>query len=92
MVHELRPDIPWDKGRAVLWLLERMETGEAAPVYVGDDETDRDAFRALAGRGVSVLVSATPQPEAGADYRLRDPGETRRLLEALARLAEGAPA
>ena len=45
----------WDKGNVVRALLE--ETPEAVPVaYLGDDLTDEDAFRALAQRGLSVLV------------------------------------
>jgi trehalose-6-phosphatase len=24
-IFELQPDVPWDKGRAVLWLLEQLE-------------------------------------------------------------------
>jgi trehalose-phosphatase len=46
-IHELRPDIDWDKGRAVTWLLGELGLGDpdVLPIYVGDDETDEDAFR-----------------------------------------------
>lgn len=86
-VFELRPDLDWDKGRAVTWLLEvvnRRET-EALPIYVGDDDTDEDAFRALETAGVGVLVSEEDRPTA-ATHRLRDTDGVRRFL---ARLAEG---
>src|SRR5690606_2002095 len=31
-VHEIRPDVEWDKGRAVLWLLERLGLGGALAI------------------------------------------------------------
>jgi trehalose 6-phosphate phosphatase len=113
-VWELRPDLDWDKGRAVLWLLRalglanpsRNRSGESAgslefiPIYIGDDVTDEDAFRALAERpggledgpcrgrgGIGVLVSEEER-ETAARYRLRDPDEVRELLERLADLPE----
>ena len=43
------------KGQAIEALLAESPAGVFA-VYVGDDETDEDAFRALAGRGVGVRV------------------------------------
>jgi trehalose-phosphatase len=87
-VFELRPDLDWDKGRAVLWVLRALglDRPEVAPVYVGDDVTDEDAFRALVGRsgdGLGVLVAEEPRPTA-AHYRLRDPEEVRRFLESFA--------
>jgi trehalose-phosphatase len=90
-IFELQPDVPWDKGRAVRWLLERLElTGpEVLPVYVGDDETDEDAFAALSGDGVGIRVGPPDEP-SGADYHLRDPHELERLLRGvLARLEAG---
>lgn len=83
-VLELRPDIDWDKGRAVLWLLEEMGLGEAdvLPLYLGDDATDEDAFRALSGRGLGILIAEGPQQSA-ADYRLHDPEAVAALLERL---------
>ena len=87
-VLELRPDIRWDKGRALLWLLGRLglDAADAVPLYIGDDETDEDAFTALATRhGIGILVAEAPRPTA-AIYRLRDPGEVLELLERLADL------
>jgi alpha,alpha-trehalase len=82
-VFELQPDVDWDKGRAVLWLIETLRLQDALPVYIGDDVTDEDAFRALAARGVGIAVQETAQPTA-ANYTLRDPGEVRALLASLA--------
>jgi trehalose-phosphatase len=82
-VLELQPDVDWDKGRAVLWLIESLGLQDALPVYIGDDVTDEDAFRALAGRGVGIAVQEAPQPTA-AQYTVRDPDEVRALLAGLA--------
>lgn len=84
-IFELRPDLDWDKGHALLWLLEtlHLDRGEVVPIYVGDDVTDEDAFRVIEGRGIGVLVAEEPR-ETAAAYSLRDPEEVRVLLERLA--------
>ncbi len=90
-VFELRPRMDWDKGRAVLWLLDTLGLSgtEITPIYIGDDLTDEDAFAALKERGLSLLVSERPLPTA-ADYRLRDTDEVGGFLETLSRmLSEG---
>ena len=117
-VYELRPDVKWDKGEAVLYLLEllrRRETdfdeygdddgvseeriagftedewyGGVLPVYVGDDVTDEDAFRAIAPFGaVSVLVCPSgdkvERPRAThATHTLRDVDDVRAFVDELA--------
>lgn len=69
-----------DKGHAV-----RTVLGEAAPgtpvAYLGDDLTDEDAFEALEGRGLRVLVRAELRPTA-ADVWLRPPDELLAFLRA----------
>jgi len=87
MVWELRPDVDWDKGSALLWLLGRLglDRPDAAPIFLGDDVTDEDAFAAVNRRGgIGILVAEEPRATAAA-YRLRDPAAA---LEWLARLAE----
>ena len=83
-VHELQPDIDWNKGRALMWLLETLglEGGNVVPIYIGDDRTDEDAFQTLASRGIGVLVSEEPRHTA-ASYSLKDPAEVERFLRAL---------
>lgn len=83
-VLELRPDVDWDKGRAVLWLLDRLAlAGGPGVLYIGDDVTDESAFAALRGRGgVTVVVAGEPRPTAAA-YRLADPDEVGRFLDGL---------
>jgi trehalose-phosphatase len=83
-VYELLPNIDWDKGKAVLWLLEHLglERPDARPIYIGDDRTDEDAFRALEQRGIGILVSEEPRPTA-ARYSLKDPPEVECFLREL---------
>src|SRR5919197_255481 len=83
-VYELQPDIDWDKGRAGLWLLEALGSArvKVRPIYIGDDRTDEDAFRALGQRGVGILVSEEQRPTA-ANYSLKDPSEVERFLREL---------
>ena len=84
-VYELLPDIDWDKGKAVLWLLEVMgsESREIFPIYIGDDLTDEDVFRAIKQRGVGIVVSEQPRPTA-ARYALKNPTEVERFLRQIA--------
>jgi trehalose 6-phosphate phosphatase len=83
-VYELLPNIDWDKGKAVLWLLGQpgLVRANARPIYIGDDRTDEDAFRAVEQRGVGILVSEEPRPTA-AGYALSDPPEVERFLREL---------
>src|SRR4029453_7557217 len=84
-VYELLPRIEWDKGKAVMWLLEAvgLERENVRPIYIGDDNTDEDAFRTIEKRGVGILVSEQPQPTT-ARYSLKNPAEVERFLRALA--------
>jgi trehalose 6-phosphate phosphatase len=75
---ELRPKLDWDKGRALLHLLA-MFNPEAVPIYLGDDETDEDAFLAVSNLGTGILVAPEARPTA-AQFRLNDPDEVRAFL------------
>ncbi|MGE0873944.1 MAG: trehalose-phosphatase [Burkholderiales bacterium] len=92
MVFELRPDIDWDKGNAVLWLLQRFgaSSRSTVPVYIGDDLTDEDAFEALAGRGLCIAVRHDETRQTAADYVLADVAEVKRFLAWLSALAKDA--
>lgn len=91
MVFELRPAVDWDKGRAVLWLLKTLGLGgpDVCPIYIGDDVTDEDAFRALGDRGAGIVVTELPRPTA-ARWSLQDVPEVRAFLERLGRLSRNA--
>ncbi|MCX5825792.1 MAG: trehalose-phosphatase [Deltaproteobacteria bacterium] len=89
-VCEIRPSVAWDKGKTVLWLLEKVEgtVGEAPwPVCLGDDRTDEDAFREIRERGVTVFVGAPRETEAM--YYLGSIGEVAEFLGRLARIRKG---
>ncbi len=86
-VFELRPAVAWDKGRVVRWLVERMgsEGAEVVPVYVGDDGTDEDAFRAVSGTGIGIRVG-NDDAWSSATYALADVAEVEHLLLRMAAL------
>ncbi|MEE9608489.1 MAG: bifunctional alpha,alpha-trehalose-phosphate synthase (UDP-forming)/trehalose-phosphatase [Myxococcota bacterium] len=80
---EARPPIGWDKGRAVLHIL-RTRYGPAwsenvRVIYVGDDQTDEDAFRFLSGLAVTFRVGSADTPTAAA-RRLPDTDAVRALI------------
>lgn len=84
---EARPPIGWDKGRALLHIL-RARYGptwseEVRVIYVGDDYTDEDAFRFLAGLAVTFRVGSADTSTA-ATRRLPDVNAVQSLLEWLA--------
>jgi trehalose 6-phosphate phosphatase len=92
MVFEIQPKIDWDKGKAVLYLVEALglSADEYVPMYMGDDHTDEHAFEALQGRGIGVFVGRADDPEVGgrttyADYILNSMTEVEQFLNGLAR-------
>ncbi len=62
-----------NKGTALRGLLDRSPPGTVV-AYLGDDRTDEDAFAALEGRGLRVLVKGEPRQTA-ADIRIEPPDE-----------------
>lgn len=84
VVHEhhavdVRPAIEWDRGACVDALLDGAPDG-SLPVYLGADETDRPAFRAVERHdGVSVGVGCD-----GAQIRLDGPEDSVAFLRWLA--------
>ncbi|AXC14140.1 Alpha,alpha-trehalose-phosphate synthase [UDP-forming] [Acidisarcina polymorpha] len=56
------------------------EPADAIVAYLGDDRTDEEAFRALSGRGLRVLVRETVRPTA-ADLWLKPPDELLAFLD-----------
>lgn len=75
---ELRVAHP-DKGDAVAAILENLNS-QAPIAFLGDDLTDEDAFRALASRGLSVLVRPEYR-ETRANIWLKPPHELIGFLE-----------
>jgi trehalose 6-phosphate phosphatase len=88
-IHELRPDIDWDKGRAIEMLLVELDAEDRVPIYVGDDLTDEDGFRAVVARGgIAVVVRGeADERDTLADAVLDAPAATARFLRELAQLS-----
>lgn len=84
-VFEIAPPIDWDKGKVALWLIARQQFREGQnkvlPIYIGDDVTDEDAFRALRGRGLTVFVGKPKRSYA--QYYLKNPKEVIKFLQAI---------
>ncbi|MEX2230152.1 MAG: trehalose-phosphatase [Dehalococcoidia bacterium] len=91
-VMELRPDVDWDKGSALHRLVDQLhlDRRRVLPLYGGDDLTDEDAFRALAGWGIGVLVRDAESAERStvADVAVDGPEAFRALLDRIALLIE----
>jgi alpha,alpha-trehalase len=87
---ELRPDLDWDKGSALRWILDLIaDGGPVRAIYIGDDVTDEDAFRALPPSGLPVVVRGEDDDRrTAARYALTDPEQVRRVIERLADLAD----
>jgi trehalose 6-phosphate phosphatase len=92
MVYEVQPKVDWDKGKAVMYLLETLELDrdDVVTMYVGDDVTDEDAFESLEGRGIGIFVGRADDPEVAgrttsADYVLYTIPEVEKVLDGLAR-------
>lgn len=83
-VCEAVPDVPWNKGRAVEAMQERVARDAGSlpwTLFAGDDWTDEHAFEALGDNGVSVCVGDRPSMAA---HRLASPAAVEALLAALA--------
>ncbi|GMH08913.1 hypothetical protein Nepgr_010753 [Nepenthes gracilis] len=83
-VMEIRPLIEWNKGHALEYLLETLDcfdSNDVLPIYIGDDQTDEDAFKVIRsrGQGFPIIVSSKPK-DTKASYSLRDPSEVLSFL------------
>eukprot|EP00618_Florenciella_parvula_P001738 CAMPEP_0119519748 /NCGR_PEP_ID=MMETSP1344-20130328/35953_1 /TAXON_ID=236787 /ORGANISM="Florenciella parvula, Strain CCMP2471" /LENGTH=309 /DNA_ID=CAMNT_0007557561 /DNA_START=230 /DNA_END=1155 /DNA_ORIENTATION=- len=99
-VFELRPKVDWNKGSAVLWILQALGLNQCKedifPLYLGDDVTDEDAFVALRREhpqnGAAILVRESGdeerKAETSAEYVLRNPDEVLIFLERLTQVQE----
>jgi len=87
-VYELRPAVTWDKGNTIDLLIEKYGKGGKEngllPMYLGDDLTDEDGFRAIEGykAGLSVFVGEQNR-QSKAHYFLESPSEVETFLERL---------
>jgi len=74
-----------NKGKTVCRLLAHRPS---LAVYIGDDQTDEDAFRLLPPESVTIRVGPATMPTA-ARYRVEDPSEVLRFLRAIIEHRQG---
>ncbi len=87
-VYEIKPPVKWDKGKVTLWFLARQQfisgVKNVLPIYVGDDITDEDAFKALKRKGLTVFVGKPGNSKA--DYYLKNTKEVTKFLRSILNL------
>ncbi len=74
---EIRPKVPWDKGNALRYLLEKAGPFDAC-VCLGDDQTDESMFRANSGQ-MNIRIGRSASRTAATHYLL-DPAEVAIVL------------
>jgi len=79
MVFEIQPNVDFHKGETVREILKPFPSLGLLPIYIGDDQTDEDAFRVLKGQGVSVFIGPSGF-SSEADFFLRNPDEVQEFL------------
>ncbi|MFO7997586.1 MAG: trehalose-phosphatase [Bacteroidales bacterium] len=82
---EIKPDLDWHKGKAVLWILDALQLKDRKdhiPVFIGDDITDEDGFEALKDIGFGILVGGHGQ-ETAARYSLKNVFQVRMFFRRL---------
>ena len=89
-VIELRPDLDWDKGKTLRWVIDHLldsGSGPLVPIYLGDDITDEDAFDAVRADGVPIVVRHNDDGDraTAALFGLDSPAQVAEFTERLAR-------
>lgn len=83
-VYELKPAIDWDKGKALLHIINKIfgNKNSVFPIFLGDDLTDEDAFKVIKNWGAGILVGTHEYPTS-AEYLLNDTDEVFTFITAL---------
>jgi alpha,alpha-trehalase len=87
-VVELRPDIAWDNGKMLQWMLHQIDgSGPVLAIYIGDDLTDEDAFDAVRHDGIGIISRHGEDGDrpTAARFALDGPAAVREFIERLAR-------
>lgn len=82
-VLELLPNVDWAKGDAVRAIMRQVECDAKEPVwpvYIGDDETDEDAFEEIGTNGLTIAVG---KRLGGASFQVDDPCAVECFLRAI---------
>lgn len=88
-VFELRPNIDWNKGKALCFITKELgfNTSDYVTIYLGDDLTDEDAFKVLRDNDIGILVSETTR-QTHANYQLRNTKEAYYFLKEMLAIAK----
>ena len=81
-VWEIRPNINWDKGKAVRFVMSEVRSpkSKVVPVFIGDDTTDEDVFKVLK-KGITIRIGKSKKSKA--KYYLKNQSEINRFLNLL---------
>ncbi len=94
-VVELRPNVDWDKGKTLRWVIDHLREAQSGgplmPIYVGDDITDEDAFDAVRQDGIPILVRHNEDGDraTAALFVLDSPAKVGEFTDRLARQLGG---
>lgn len=84
-VFEVRPDIPWDKGKAIAYLQDAHPRASLT-FYLGDDLTDEDGFAVVqSSGGIAIFVGPARQPTK-ALHHLDSPQEVVETLQLIGQM------
>ena len=84
-VLEVRPNVVWDKGKAIAKIME-VHSEASLTTFFGDDLTDEDGFDVVQkAEGVAVFVGPARQPTR-ALYRVDSPKEVAEALHLLSQV------
>ncbi|HEY4525382.1 MAG TPA: trehalose-phosphatase, partial [Candidatus Paceibacterota bacterium] len=88
MLIEVRPDVPWHKGAFIRMAIDRLSRGKnVLSIFIGDDETDEDAFRTLPE---AITVRVGDIQESAARYSIEPRDRVDEFLEwLLGEISEG---
>lgn len=76
-VLEIVPRTGWHKGAAVHWIVDHLGDGGLLPIYMGDDNSDEDAFAVLRE---AITVRVGDSSATCAQFSVRGPPEVHQFL------------
>lgn len=82
-VLELVPNVSCDKGKAISYILDRLKN-KCLPIYIGDDKTDENAFKAIRNKGITVRIGKSKK--TAANFYLKRQSEILKFLKEVHRL------
>ncbi len=77
---DIRPRLNWDKGHALLHLIDQLGVSWKA-CFIGDDTTDEEAFLTLGSKALSIRVG--PAKTSHAQFLIHNRGYVKRFIELL---------